>query len=320
MCVTAAAGMLASTLHSAEASRTATVKGDRISVRKGPHENHRRLTLLDKGTRLKALRKAGDWFKVELASGTTGWVRQDFLKLGKSISGAGSKRTARRERNEKKPVRVAASKQKAVKQVRAAAKPLSAKRKLAAIIEKKRRAALIAKVKHERRTQRVQIARRQHEERLERKQRDQRIRAARARRMAQARRSRVEVSARPGSGGPDIVRTALAYRGVRYRFGGQSRSGFDCSGFTSHVLGGKGVRLPRTAREQFKVGQRVTSKELKPGDLVFFHTTRPGVSHVGMYAGSGKFVHASSGGGKVQVDSLTDGYYKKRLVGARRMK
>ena len=118
-----------------------------------------------------------------------------------------------------------------------------------------------------------------------------------------------------------ILEKANSMRGVRYHWGEASRSGTDCSGFTSQVFKSQGVRLPRTSREQASVGQHVKYNELKPGDLVFFHTTRGHrVSHVGIYVGHGKFIHASSGGGKVQVNSLGDGYYAHRLVTARRVK
>jgi cell wall-associated NlpC family hydrolase len=131
-------------------------------------------------------------------------------------------------------------------------------------------------------------------------------------------------SKRPEASAPetdgDVVRTAYSYRGVRYRYGGSSRNGFDCSGFTSHVYRSKGVSLPRTAAQQFGRGKRVGKGELKAGDLVFFETTRRGISHVGIYAGDGKFVHASSGGGRVRVDTLESGYYRNRYRGARRVK
>ena len=117
-----------------------------------------------------------------------------------------------------------------------------------------------------------------------------------------------------------VVRTAYAFRGVRYRYSGSSPRGFDCSGFTSYVYRRKGVSLPHNAAEQFQHGRRVGKDSLKPGDLVFFSTTRRGISHVGIYAGDGKFVHASSGGGRVRVDSLESGYYGNRFRGARRVK
>jgi cell wall-associated NlpC family hydrolase/uncharacterized protein YraI len=119
----------------------------------------------------------------------------------------------------------------------------------------------------------------------------------------------------------DIVRAAYAYRGTPYRWGMSRPGGFDCSGFTKYVYGRKGVSLPRTAAEQYHAGHAVGHKGMKPGDLVFFHTTRSGISHVGMYVGSGKFVHSSSKkSGGVRVDSLDTGYYSKAFRGARRVR
>jgi hypothetical protein len=118
-----------------------------------------------------------------------------------------------------------------------------------------------------------------------------------------------------------LLKTASSYQGVPYAWGEMSRSGTDCSGFVKQVFHKHGVDLPRTSREQAQVGKKVTRDHLKPGDLVFFHTMRGSrVTHVGVYVGNGKFIHASSGGGKVQVNSLKDGYYANHLVGARRVK
>lgn len=117
-----------------------------------------------------------------------------------------------------------------------------------------------------------------------------------------------------------VIGTALDKLGTRYRYGATGNGAFDCSGFTGYTYSRHGVRLPRTAAEQFTRGKSVSKGELKKGDLVFFRTTRSSrISHVGIYLGDGRFVHASSGGGKVKVSELTDGYYANRFAGARRV-
>lgn len=120
--------------------------------------------------------------------------------------------------------------------------------------------------------------------------------------------------------GNAVIDEAMSHLGTPYRYGQMSRSGFDCSGLTTYVYKTQGVTLPRTSRTQAGVGQAVAKDELKKGDLVFFKTNRgTRINHVGIYAGNGKFVHASSGGGKVKVDSLNEGYYSRRFAGARRV-
>lgn len=121
-------------------------------------------------------------------------------------------------------------------------------------------------------------------------------------------------------GQPDIVRTALAFRGTRYRRGGASRGGFDCSGFTRYVFAKYGITLPHSSAAQAKIGKPVPKSELQPGDLVFFQTYRRGISHVGIYIGNGKFVHASTYRRGVTVDSLNSSYYASRYRGARRVR
>lgn len=117
-----------------------------------------------------------------------------------------------------------------------------------------------------------------------------------------------------------VLRTALAYRGVRYRYGGMSSRGFDCSGFVTRVLLTQGLRLPHNAAALFKFGKPVAKAGLRPGDLVFFKTvSRRGISHVGIYLGNNQFIHASSGRGSVRTDTLASGYYARRYAGARRI-
>ena len=96
--------------------------------------------------------------------------------------------------------------------------------------------------------------------------------------------------------GIHLVETALPFVGTPYRFGGTSPvSGFDCSGFVQYVYAKWGVRIPRTAEQQFEVGEKVSFLELQPGDLIFrANTYKRGISHVGMYIGNGKWIHAAS--------------------------
>nr|WP_194950149.1 C40 family peptidase [Anoxybacillus flavithermus] len=115
-----------------------------------------------------------------------------------------------------------------------------------------------------------------------------------------------------------LIPLAKKYVGVPYQFGGSSEKGFDCSGFTRHVMSGVGVTLARTTAEQYKQGSEVKKEDLRVGDLVFFETYKKGPSHAGVYIGGNQFIHASSSKG-ITVTSLDDSYYKKRYIGARRV-
>lgn len=107
--------------------------------------------------------------------------------------------------------------------------------------------------------------------------------------------------------------------GVPYKFGGETRTGVDCSAFTSMLMDSVyGIALPRTAASQFEMGMRVRREQLSQGDLVFFNTTG-GVSHCGVFLANNKFVHAASSNG-VTISDLDDIYYRKRFVGASRVK
>ncbi|MEK3732713.1 MULTISPECIES: C40 family peptidase [Paenibacillus] len=106
--------------------------------------------------------------------------------------------------------------------------------------------------------------------------------------------------------------------GVSYKSGGTTTQGFDCSGFTTYIFKKLGITLPRTSAAQYKVGTAVSKSDLKPGDLVFFNTSGRGVSHVGIYVGDGKFAHSSSSRGVI-VSPLSQDYYAKRYVGAKRV-
>lgn len=116
-----------------------------------------------------------------------------------------------------------------------------------------------------------------------------------------------------------IVATASRYVGVPYRWGGESaRTGFDCSGLTMVVYRINGLDLPRSSRQQWKAGISINRRQLRKGDLVFFATGGGSkVSHVGIYTGGNKFLHAPGRGRRIQTSSLSSKYYKARYVGAR---
>jgi cell wall-associated NlpC family hydrolase len=120
----------------------------------------------------------------------------------------------------------------------------------------------------------------------------------------------------------EMVLSAMNFLGVPYRRGGDSvEEGFDCSGFTRHVFEMSiGMVLPRRADQQAQQAGLLTVKrdELKPGDLVFFNTMRRAFSHVGIYVGEGKFIHAPRTGGQVRVEDMRQAYWVKRYNGARR--
>lgn len=119
----------------------------------------------------------------------------------------------------------------------------------------------------------------------------------------------------------DITSYALSLIGVNYKFGGNTpEQGLDCSGLIRYVFQqATGIALPRTAREQARVGETVAIDKLQPGDLVFFNTRRFQFSHVGLYLGENRFIHAPSRGGAVEVVSLEQKYWQKAFNGARRI-
>lgn len=128
---------------------------------------------------------------------------------------------------------------------------------------------------------------------------------------------------RPRPSGPAdgyaISSTALSLRGAPYRNGGADPAGFDCSGLVQYVFERHGVAVPRETRRQFELGQSVDPSLLEPGDLVFFTTTAPGASHVGIAVGGDQFIHAPSTNGVVRVEHLSSHYWATRFVGAKRV-
>ena len=119
----------------------------------------------------------------------------------------------------------------------------------------------------------------------------------------------------------ELALNALSHVGVPYRFGGSSpETGFDCSGLVQYVYSrGAGVALPRNTQSLSAIGAPVEAEALAPGDLVFFDTLRRPYSHVGIYLGDYRFIHAPTTGGQVELVDLRDRYWQSRYNGARRL-
>ena len=132
-----------------------------------------------------------------------------------------------------------------------------------------------------------------------------------------------EVSRAAGDAAAELVLSAMNFLGVPYKRGGSNaEQGFDCSGFTRHLYEQAiGLVLPRRSDDQARAAglQAVARAELQPGDLVFFNTMRRAFSHVGIYIGDGRFIHAPRTGGEVRVESMGEGYWTRRFDGARRV-
>ena len=119
----------------------------------------------------------------------------------------------------------------------------------------------------------------------------------------------------------ELVVTAMGFLGVPYKWGGNTaEDGFDCSGFVRSMYQQSiGLLLPRRAEQQAAATQQIEQADMQPGDLVFFNTMRRAFSHVGIYVGDGKFIHAPRAGAHVRVESMTIGYWQRRFDGARRV-
>jgi peptidoglycan endopeptidase LytE len=118
----------------------------------------------------------------------------------------------------------------------------------------------------------------------------------------------------------EVVQYARTFLGTPYRNGGTTRDGMDCSGLVMNVYSHFQVSLPRTSLGQSRVGDQVGRSSIEPGDLVFFKTSRANpVSHVGIYIGKGRFIHASTSARRVRIDEMASDYFRHRFVTARRV-
>ncbi len=120
----------------------------------------------------------------------------------------------------------------------------------------------------------------------------------------------------------DVVMYAISLADTPYRYGGATpQNGFDCSGYVGHVFRHTlGVALPRTSVEISRVGDPLDTDQLRPGDLVFYNTQRSAYSHVGIFIGEGKFVHAPKSGRRIRTEKMSEKYWVSRYNGARRIR
>lgn len=119
--------------------------------------------------------------------------------------------------------------------------------------------------------------------------------------------------------GDDIALRAISLLGKPYVWGGADLAGFDCSGLVRFIYDQVGIPVPRTAAEQFSAAKPIDLAGLKPGDLLFFRTQGRRISHVAIYTGEGRFVHAPRSGQPVEFRMLDDEYYRAHLAGAGRL-
>jgi cell wall-associated NlpC family hydrolase len=122
-----------------------------------------------------------------------------------------------------------------------------------------------------------------------------------------------------GDPGRVVLQAAESRLGAPYRYGGAGPDAFDCSGLVTYAYGQLGLFVPRTAAQQFAAATPVPRDDLRPGDLVFFRLDGREVSHVGIYAGDDRFVHAPQSGGEVRMARLDDDYFRRRFAGAGRL-
>jgi murein DD-endopeptidase len=119
--------------------------------------------------------------------------------------------------------------------------------------------------------------------------------------------------------GKEVVAVAKTLIGAPYQYGGTTPDGFDCSGLVHYAYKEAGLNIPRTTREQLRYAQRVRASNLRPGDVLFFRVSDRKVTHVGIYTGDGRFIHAPSAGGHVAYARMDNPFWEKRLVGAGRL-
>ena len=298
------------TRESRTSVRVAKVLVSTAKLRDTPSESSRTLGLMDHNATLTVLSTKSGWVHVKTKRGTDGWIRRDLVSVSKSRALKASPVT--------RPVSIAKRKvlPKAKVAVSQTSKPLPAPKQSVKVVTRQPVVAASSssdgQLPETVKTSKNVL--------------DSRISISDP--ISDKRNSVVDFAqdfaASNKSASPvrsTLMSRANSLRGTPYRYGTSGGGTFDCSGFTSAMYRKVGVKLPRTAAEQFGVGLHIAKSSLSKGDLVFFRNTagRRGISHVGIYSGNGMFIHASSRGHAVRIDTLNSGYYSSHFAGGRRL-
>ena len=298
------------TRESRTSVRVAKVLVSTAKLRDTPSESSRTLGLMDHNATLTVLSTKSGWVHVKTKRGTDGWIRRDLVSVSRSRELKASRVT--------RPVSIAKRKvlPKAKVAVSQTSKPLPAPKQSVKVVTRQPVVAASSssdgQLPETVKTSKNVL--------------DSRISISDP--ISDKRNSVVDFAqdfaASNKSASPvrsTLMSRANSLRGTPYRYGTSGGGTFDCSGFTSAMYRKVGVKLPRTAAEQFGVGLHIAKSSLSKGDLVFFRNTagRRGISHVGIYSGNGMFIHASSRGHAVRIDTLNSGYYSSHFAGGRRL-
>lgn len=282
---------------SSGSTKTATISKDKVNVRQKPTTSSKSLGQVEKGRTATVLGEESGWYKLKFAGGTVGYVRKDMVTVATT-----AKTVAKQAKQAPSAPPTGSAVTITADDVMLRAGP-STKQAVVATLRKGVEAKVIG-----RHGQWLKVSFPGGATGF--------VHAS----LTSAKQS-VVASAPPAADRSDLITTARRYLGVRYVYGGETSRGFDCSGFVYFLYRTvEGITLPRTSSEQAGSGISVKKEDLQPGDLVFFRTGRSTrINHAGIYIGDGNFIHASSGGGVVKIDSLTTGYYAARFVTARRI-
>jgi cell wall-associated NlpC family hydrolase len=287
--------------------RTATVRVSTAKLRKAPTESGRTLGLLDHAASLTVLASKTGWVQVQTKRGTKGWIRRDLVSVTSS--------TVVTTRVVKAPAAVVKVTRKTL--AKPPVKPTTSHRYVAKPEAKSAPDDNVPNVSNGQLPETVRTVKSTDVNQLDI------VDPIAEKRSSVVGFAQVVANSNKTSNPTrsTLMSRANSQRGTPYRYGTSGGGTFDCSGFTSAMYRKVGVRLPRTAAEQFGVGQHIAKASLTKGDLVFFRNTagRRGVSHVGIYSGNGMFIHASSRGHAVRIDTISSGYYASHFAGGRRL-